>query len=211
MTSLEVARPNLPQFEELSNEELRALLVKKVSLSAVSLMEAAEIWKELQRRGVEMSAFRSGLGMYFPRIARGELAAEAVVAFAGQRVLLQHMIGMPLDEQRRYAAGEPITVADRDDDGQIMGAQRRLSEMSAREVTLAIADGRVRPLKVQAESLARKVTRAAPRRAKSGSTARIRADVSAGTLAIGRTRLEPLDLASALRALGFDLVRRKDG
>ena len=207
MTAVEViAAPPALELARLSNEELRAELAQQLALTAASLMRAAAIWTELQRRGVDLAALRSGLAHYLPRIARGELAPEAVVAFAGQRMLLQHLAGMPLADQRRYAAGEPITVAEVDSEGQIVGVQRQLVELTAREVMVALGDGRVRSLKDQTRTLARQTAKPTTRRKVSGSTARVTA--RDGLVHIGRIRLDPLDLTPALRALGFDLTRR---
>ena len=197
--------------ERASDAELRQELAAQLTLTARSLARAAEIWTELQRRGIDLRELRSGLAVYLPRIARGELAAEAVVAFAGQKMLLQHLTGMPLDEQRRYAGGDPITIAAQDDQGQIIGEQRRLVELSGREVLLAISNGSVRPLKAQSDTLRRQSAKPTRRRHATGSTARVRADTAAGTVVVGRVRLEPLDLSAALKALGFDLVRRSGG
>ena len=194
----------LAELSAKSNAELRQELADQLSLTAKGLMRAAAIWSELTRRGIDMSSLRAGLAIYLPRIARGELAAEAVIAFAGQRMLLQHMAGMDLDEQRRLAAGEPITLAERDDEGRVLGVQRRLAEMTSREVLLALSDGRVRTLKEQTGSLIRSIAKPARRRSATGSTTTIKA--VDGQLQIGRSRIEPADLAGALGRLGFKIV-----
>ena len=154
-----------------------------------------------------MSALRSGLASYLPLIARGQLAAESVVTFAGQRLLLQSLVGMPIAEQRSYAAGEPIMVAERDENGVIVEVSRRLNELSGREVSLVLLGGRVRSLTEQKSSLVQLMARPSRKRQATGSVARIVAQD--GMVHIGRVRLEPLDLAPALRALGYELVRRK--
>ena len=189
----------------LSNEELRTVLAKQLTLTAAALMEAALIWTELQRRGVDMTALRSGLASYLPRIARRELAAEAVVTFAGRRALLQSLSGMSLDEQRRYAAGETVNVVECDDNGALVTSQRQLNELSQREIVLVIANGRVRTPAEQRQSIAHMNQRPSTRRRRFGSITSIKAQN--GLLHVGRSRLEPLDLAPALRALGYDLVR----
>ena len=190
----------------LTNQQLREELAGQIALTATSLLRAAEIWSELQRRGVDMSALRSGLAQYLPRIASQELAAEAVVTFAGQYTLLRRLSGMPLADQRRYASGEWIELAERDERGRIVRAERRLAELSGREVVLAIENGRVRSIAEQKSSLALQANQPSRIRRRAGSVVRISAQN--GLLHIGLTRLEPLDLTAALKALGFDLVRR---
>ena len=207
MTDIAPAMGRSIDYAGLSNNDLRAELAKQLSLTAESLLRAAAIWTEIQRRGIDMSALRSGLGSYLPLIARGQLAAEAVVTFAGQRLLLQSLAGMPIVEQRSYAAGEPIMVAERDGNGAIIEVSRRLNELSGREVALVISGGRVRSVTEQKSSLVQQVARPSRKRQASGSVARIVAQD--GMVHVGRVRLEPLDLAPALKALGYELVRRK--
>ncbi len=193
-------------LEHLTNDQLRHELGVQIALTADALFIAARIWIELQRRGVDMSALRSGLGRYLPLIARSELAPEAVVSFAGQRKLLQCLVGMPLEDQRRYAAGKPIELAERDEAGRMVMVSRRFTELSGREVMLAVDQGRVRSGAEQRSSLARQAEQPTRIRRRSGSVVQVAA--KNGLLQIGRTRLEPLDLAVALRVLGFELVRR---
>ena len=206
MTEVSLSPARWVEYEKLTNEQLRVELAKQISLTSSSLMRAAEIWTELQRRGVDMSAFRSGLALYLPRIARLELAAESVVTFAGQRKLLQHLVGMPLEDQRRYAAGEPVKVAERDESGRVVELTRRLTELSGREVDQVLGQGRIRSMSEQKSSLAHADGQPTRIRRRAGSSARVLA--RDGLLHVGRVRLEPLDLAIALKALGFDLVRR---
>lgn len=193
-------------LQHLSTDELKRELANQLSLTASALSKASLLWSELTRRGVDLSDLRSGLAIYLPRISRGELAAEAVVAFAGQRLLLQYIAGMPLDEQRRYAEGEKIQIAEHGDDGQITVIERRMTDMTGRQVMLAVADGKIRPVHAQTKSLARQMLAPTKKRRQNGSTARISA--RDGMIQIGRVRLEPQDLAASLRALGFELVRR---
>ena len=200
-TDLSIAR--------MTNESLRAELAKQLSLTAFSLMRAAAIWTELQRRGVDMGALRSGLSAYLPRIARGELAAEAVVMFAGQKTLLQNIAGMPLEDQRKYAAGEPVSMVERDEQGRIVKISKRLRELSGREVALALGGGRIRSLAEQRLSLRQIEEQPTRKRYSSGSIAKISA--RDGMIHVGRVRLDPLDLSPALSKLGFRIVRHDHG
>ena len=64
----------------------------------------------LRAAGVALP-LRSGLREWLPMIAAGKLAAEAVVAFAGQNRLLRILAELPLAQQRAYVRGEEIVVA----------------------------------------------------------------------------------------------------
>lgn len=201
----EIVEPS--DLSAASSDDLRARLADALTATADGLYRAAAIWIELRRRG-EAPDLRSGLAEWLPRIARRELAAETVIAFAGQRMLLGRITGMPLDEQRRLAAGETVTVAEVNEAGEIVGRQKPLRQLSSREVLLAIDSGEVRPLTAQVRSLSHSITSARRPRAQSGqSTAVIRADRQAGLLVVGRSRLAPTDLVSALHALGYRLTR----
>lgn len=196
----------------LSSAELKAELAKALSVTAHGLARAATLWSELHRRGESLPELRSGLATWLPRIARGDLAPEAVVAFAGQRMLLQRMMGMPLDEQRKFAAGEEITVAAINDRGEIVGEDKPLARLNSREILLAIGDaGSIRPLHEQTKTLGRSITKTRRRTHSGNSTATIRADRQSGLLQIGRSRVEPTDLANALRALGWRMERIESG
>lgn len=192
---------------DMSIPELRAELANALTVTAVGLARAAAIWTELNNRGEDIP-LRSGLSIWLPRIAAGALAAEAVVAFAGQRMLLHRMVGMPLDEQRRLAAGGKITVAAANEAGEIVHESRAVASLSSREVTLAIADGTVRPLDAQTRSLAAKRPRR--KRASRTSAAIIRADTARGLLQIGRSSVAPDDIVDALARLGWRMERRED-
>lgn len=191
----------------LLSDELRKELASALTATAHGLARAAMIWSELQRRGEDTPELRSGLATWLPRIARAELAAEAVIAFAGQRMLLQRMIGMPLDQQRLLAGGADITVAIINERGEIVGTDKPLTQLSSRDVLLAIDGGQVRPLSAQIRTLSHSITKTKSPRRGGGSVASIRADRHTGMLAIGRSRIAPSDLADALHILGFNLVR----
>jgi hypothetical protein len=195
--------PAIKDYSKLSTPDLHARLKRSLEASAAGLYEAAAIWSELNRRGEAPSA--SGIMQWLRRIATGELAAEAVVSFAGQDSLLIGLVGMPLDQQRKYAAGEAITVATFDADGGTVTEEKPLLQLSAREVKLAIDRGQVRPVKAQINSLKR--SRTASKTTPHYSTVTVQADLVAGVLVVGHARVSPSELAVALRSLGWRLER----
>lgn len=143
----EIVSPD--DLSSLSPADLRAELAHALTATARGLGRAAAIWGELERRGESLPDLRSGLATWLPRIARDELAAEAVIAFAGQRMLLNRMIGMPLDQQRNLAAGNAVSIAVINERGEVVGEDIPLSRLSSRQVVLAVDDGRIRPLAAQ--------------------------------------------------------------
>lgn len=203
--------PDAVDWSAVSTDDLKQQLADCLTMTARALARASEIYMELERRGVDLHAVRTGIGYYLPRIARGELTAEAVIAFAGQRVVLQRMVGMPPEEQRRLAAGGHVTIAVRTETGEIRAVERNIAELSAREAIQAIDSGRVRPIESQIKTVAAAVVRPSSPTRRSGSRAKIRADRSSGQIVIGAIRIDPHDLTSALRQLGLQLLRIDPG
>lgn len=152
---------DLERIRSLDTPTLRAELSRALTITAQGLAYLAAVWAELERRGEDLSDLRHGLAEYLPRIADGTLAAEAVVAFAGQRTLLRRVAMLPLDEQRRLAAGERVPVWVPSDDG-TDGTTRELplSALTARQVAVVFdEDGRIRTPIEQRQLQSRTVTR----------------------------------------------------
>lgn len=189
-------------YSKFSTPDLLEKFQQAVDATAASLYEAAEIWSELSRRG-EAPARLYGVLQWLPRIARGDLAAETVCAFASQSALLGSLSGMPLDEQRKYAAGKPVEVATFDQDNKPVMETKPLSSLSAREVKLAVDKGQVRSVKAQINSLRRSKSQTKTQYTK----VTIVADRSAGLIVIGHARVAPQELARALAQLGWRLEK----
>jgi hypothetical protein len=100
----------LNALQAAQTADLRAELARGLTLTAEHLTRLGAIWAELERRGEDLSDLRAGLAEWLPKIAAGRLAAEAVVAFATKRLLLRAIEGVPLEQQRRLAAGEEVQV-----------------------------------------------------------------------------------------------------
>ncbi len=205
-TDILSAETMLPELAALATSELRAALAVAITATADGLARAAVIWSELSRRGEATPELRSGLATWLPRIARRELAAEAVIAFAGQRLLLQRMIGMPLDEQRRYAAGSTMPIAVFDAAGKVTGEERPLNTLSSRQVVIAVDSGTIRPLSAQIKMLS--AMQSTPRRQHAPhTTVSITADPASGIIQIGHARIRPSDLNEALHQLGLRITK----
>jgi hypothetical protein len=196
--------PTINDLSELSTDDLRAKLARALEATAAGLYQAAEIWSELNRRGEAIPRL-PGILQWLPRVARGELAAETIIAFAGQGSLIGAMIGMSLDEQRKYADGELITVATFDEDGKAISQAKPLTELTAREVKLVVDRGQIRTIKAQINSLNRSRTQTKTK--PPVSTVTIHADIGAGLLVVGHSRISPTELATHLWRLGWRLER----
>lgn len=95
---------------------LREELSRALDLTARHLLYLAAVWAELERRGEDLSALRSGLVVYLPLIAAKTVMPEVVVRFAGNQTLLRAVSMLPPEKQAKIAAGEPVLVVERQGD-----------------------------------------------------------------------------------------------
>ncbi len=128
-------------------------------------------------------------------VGRCRLAAEAVVAFSGRPALLRAIEGVPLDQQRRYAAGEPIQVIAPDRAEGVLTMP--LAQLPAAALRVVFADGEVRT--PEAQRLAFR-PRGKNKRRDEGNRWRPRYDREAGTVAVGRMTIQVSDLLHELAA-----------
>lgn len=183
------------ELSRVPTDDLRAELARGLTLTADTLTRLGSIWAELERRGEDLSALRTGLARTLPLIAAGRLAAEAVVAFAGRASVLRALEGVPLERQRRLAAGEPVEVIDAaTPDGAL---SLPLSALPAAALRLVFADGEVRTPQQQRLSL-----RPRPRRPREEGERRYRPryDRATGLVHVGRMAVRLADLLAELSA-----------
>lgn len=101
----------------MDTSALRAELAASLNMTARHILRLSHIWAELEKRGEDLSELRNGIGAYLPAIAAGVVAAEAVVAFAGQPTMLRSVATLPIEEQRRLAAGGTVPLVVGSDKG----------------------------------------------------------------------------------------------
>jgi len=97
-------------LKHLSTDDLRSHLARAIEMTAEAISYMASVVDELERRGEDLSAMRSGLLPYLRAVAARRLAPEAVVAFAGQRMFLRSLERLPLEEQREIASGKKVAA-----------------------------------------------------------------------------------------------------
>lgn len=109
MTDLEIKSNPDRQLLRRTEEQLRNEYMIALSAAVDGFKLAAELLREMERRGADTSEMP--LSTYISRIARGMLAPEAMLRFLGNALLLRHVARLPLEDQRRLAAGEPVALA----------------------------------------------------------------------------------------------------
>lgn len=192
-----------------TTEVLKRRLAHQMELSARHLVEMAGIWTELERRGEDLSALRTGLTDYLPRIAAGELDAQAVVQFAGNRQLLRYLSTLSVSEQQALMDRGSVQLYLPESD---QTTSRKLSQLSGREITQVFGRGVIRsPGEQQQIARAKKSVNRVDAEAKKAESMRIHY----GVLEINGQRVyvdgQPLKAAQLLEALSrhynVDLAR----
>lgn len=134
-TRVQKTRASSQPVNRLSTDELRAELARAITMTADALAYLAQCWVELERRGEDLSDLRISLAPYLRDVAQGRLAPEAVLTFAGQRMVLRWVAKQPIDAQRAIAAGAAIEVVAPD------GTARQVAPRDLTTFDLRLAKG----------------------------------------------------------------------
>lgn len=137
-----------PSLRQMSTAELKAELGRALEVTAANLLHLARLWRELERRGEDMTQLRAGLRAFLPAIADGRLDAQAAVQFAGNLTMLRALGSQPLSVQRRLAAGRPVKVLTFVD-GEWREEDRRCDDLSAAEIRQVFNAGAIRTVDEQ--------------------------------------------------------------
>lgn len=182
----------------LHNELRRAIQV-----TAETIAYLGEIWRELDRRGEDLTGYRVGMGRFLPLVAAGQLAPEAVVRFSGRIQLLRAVQLLPLPEQQRLATGSGVTVAVVNPDGSIGERSIPVDSLTGDQLRLAFDGGRIRSVAEQVNMLESART-AAKRRSNTPSGRRYRPtlDDTKTLLRVGRMQVPVVEVLAVLRAAG---------
>jgi hypothetical protein len=187
----------------MTTEALKAELASVLGIAARDLVRLAAVWAELERRGEDLSALRSGLLAYLPRIAAGVVLPETVVRFMGQPALLRKIAGLPPDSQRRLTDGDGVLVAERSDSGwthRLVPAHR----LSASQVW-QVFDEKNQCIRTETEQQALLTAPAARQTNRRPSNrGKFKADPEHGVVYFGRQPVEPADMVAALADLKGD-------
>ncbi|WP_406850120.1 hypothetical protein [Chromobacterium phragmitis] len=197
MSELILAAEAVPTPAELSNlstQMLREELARSVELTARHLMRLATIWAELERRGEDLSDLRIGLATFLPQIAARQLSADAVIRFAGQKLLLNAVATLPLPEQERLARGGSVKLLSYDGHGEAVAVDVPAHALSAQQIRQVFDLGKMRTIDEQRPRLIRPP---APRK-NADITADVHYDRQTGLVQIGRRRVPISEILSAV-------------
>lgn len=156
----DIAFPAVSTLRDMTVEDLRAELARSLTVTARHLSHLAAIWRELERRGEDLSDLRTGLWTFMPLIARGALRAELVVKYAGYAMLLRRLAALPPEEQDRLLADDRVPVASLDKEGRVIEQTLAVSELKAAQLP-AVIHKRIVPIEEQRKKLLQ-TTKVAP-------------------------------------------------
>ena len=165
----------------------------------------ASVWRELERRGEDLSDIKSGLISYLPLVAAGRLQPEAVVHFAGRAMLLKRISTLPPQQQLALVNGERIPVVI-ELDGELVEKQLQADEIPSQLLNQVFTDGGVRPVTEQQLLAAVKMSTKSKREEKKSSRGRrpkVQIDTSRDLIKAGKAELRLSDVLAALRQAGL--------
>lgn len=152
MKSNEMKMPN-ENIRGATTKELKTALSKGLTISAKQLSYLALIWRELEDRGEDLSALKSGLATYLPLIAADILDPEAVVRFAGQKTLLAHLSEIPIKEQRKLLKNNSVELVEFNRNGKLVSESVQLADLTSIQVKQVFHDGVILCADTQKETL----------------------------------------------------------
>lgn len=191
--------PTVYSLGAMSIQQLRGELARSLTMTAQHLAYLASIWHELERRGEDLSDLRTGLAVYLPRIAAGQLSADAVLRFAGQPTVLRNVATLPIDMQMHLAKGGPVRVLTATQSGDYDSLEIPASAMTAAQARLLITDGKIRSPEEQRAQLETARLNAA-RRSRPGPMSRVRYDAKSDKIRVGSTSASVGEIINAVAA-----------
>lgn len=191
------------KYHNYSSEQLFKMLDSFEKNTVAAIEKAAAVLSELNRRRQYHPLMQSDVLRYFEEITRGEVSARAVLVLGIQPTRFEVIRKLPKETQEQLAAGVEFTIADHNDRGEIVAKQMPYRRMTLWQLRMAFDKGALQSFEKQKKVLASRTVEAR----RSSSAINIRADVSKGEIVCGQMRFAPHQLSSALKELGFKLVK----
>lgn len=182
-------------------DDLKVALTNVVQATANHIAILAKIWRELENRGEDLSALRSGIAYYLPMVADNKLDASVVLAFAGQQLLLRQVSLLPIEQQKSLAEGEKVpvvTISPKSNEAQVEYLE--LKHLHSRHYNLVFDLGRVRTPEEQEALLRTRATRRS-RVEKKVRKKKVRYDSELDAFVVGATKIRQEDVLTALAEL----------
>lgn len=186
------------RLRRMTSENIRKEMVQALGMTVAGLVRMAACVRVLEDRGEDLSDLRGGLLGYVRQIAHGQTVPEAVVKFAGHRLLLSRVVALPLPEQRRLAEGGTVLLVVRREDGWDL-RQARPVDLTGEQVHQVFATDHLRgeaEQKLLLESQAARPVRKLP-----AQQGKVRPDPERAGLIVNKTFVPQSEVLAALAAL----------
>lgn len=192
---------------EMSTDDLRKEFFKSLDITVKHFIHMANIWKELEQRGEDMSRFREGIAIYIEMIAHNHIDPNLVVRYTGKKVLLNALSKLPMEQQKLIAQDEYVEVA-RVDGDDISSEKIKLSALPSTDIYTVIGEYGIRPVAEQQRML---IQREGKTQKKQRRARKVEVDPVNNTLNVGGS---VADLDKVLNALskhyGIDISKLKE-
>jgi hypothetical protein len=128
----------------LGETELLSMLKSELEVCTRSLIRTAVLVRRLEEAGSDLSAIRSQSFLaLLRRIAYGQLLPEIAERWLDSRDVLRRVASLPIPEQRKVAADQPMAVVVREGD-QVTHRLLRPSTMDQRQAAQVFAGDHIR-------------------------------------------------------------------
>ena len=170
---------NESEMTNISTQELKVHLSQSLEMTAKHLVYLGLVWKELERRGEDLSELKKGMAIYIPMIAYGKIDAHLVISYAGQKTLLSALSDLPESDQKKLVKNPKVTVVDKLSEEEKV---RDLIDLSASEVGQVFSEFGIRPPIEQIKFLEREKLKGEKRRKTKSKSRKVSIDTKSNTL-----------------------------
>lgn len=126
---------------DMTNEQLMTAYSEAMAAAMAPLKQAAAIWCEMERRGMDLSDLRTPFTNFFPAINAGKLLPEVVLKFGGSVRMVKMATALVPEDQAKLAAPN-ATVAVMTESGVV--EMRKPELLLVKEAARVFGDGRIR-------------------------------------------------------------------
>lgn len=204
--------PTQYELGAMSNQQLRSELARSLTMTAQHLRFLAVVWRELETRGEDLSDLRTGLAVYLPQIAAGQLTADAVIRFAGQPSVLRAIATLAVDDQARLARGDKVPILTMGSNGEYSTVDLPAHALTATQARLLVGAGKLRsPVEQRGQLESARLT--ASKRTRLSNAAHVRYDAKSDKIRVGGASAQVAEVLKALAdaahapAAGADLEK----
>jgi hypothetical protein len=190
------------ELANMSVEALKQLFERGRSLKAAGLVMQAMAFGELGRRGIDVREYEEEEREIWTAIYAGQLAAEVIAVAKIPWTAAKRLLGMPLDQQREYAAGRRLVqLVDKEKPNAV--ATMPLNKLSPGQIMTAFCRGKALTQDEQRQALRARIDASKPASKKITCHSY---DIKTGSFKHGYTKIIAAEVIECIaRGMGPDL------